>query len=375
VHAIQGLTLTEGNYNAAIDILKERFGKLQQIIAGHMRDFWKIPGCTNDKPSQLRSVHDKINANVCGQEALGMEVKEYGSFLIPIVMDRLPVDVCLQIARVTTKEVWEMDEVLEVLRTEVEAREISDKINMNKNRNPLLQSQPKTTRSMASALVARGTGSCSVSCIYCNENHYSASCGKVTGTSECRDLLRKEGQCFVCLMKGHHASECQGNKKCRKCGRKHHQSLCDQQQVTRTENQETKESEDVLTTSNNAAKSKSGVLLQTVRTKVYTADDQLIPVCLLLDNGSQRSYITNALKSRLKLVPNRQERLSVNTFGSTGCKSEQCDVLSVMLQGISGEGIKIQVLSFPTICSSLNTPIAVNQYPHLRDLELHNLVK
>ena len=103
VRAIQGPALTEGNYSAAIGILKERFGKLQQIIAGHMRDFWKIPVCTNDKPSQLRSVYDKINANVHGLEALGMGVKEYGSFLIPIVMDRLPADVCLQIARVTTK--------------------------------------------------------------------------------------------------------------------------------------------------------------------------------------------------------------------------------------------------------------------------------
>ena len=34
--SIQGLALTEGNYCAAIDILKERFGKPQHIIAGHM---------------------------------------------------------------------------------------------------------------------------------------------------------------------------------------------------------------------------------------------------------------------------------------------------------------------------------------------------
>ena len=42
-------------------------------------------------------------------------------------MDRLP-DVCLQIARVTTKDIWEIDELLQVLRTEVEAREISDRV-------------------------------------------------------------------------------------------------------------------------------------------------------------------------------------------------------------------------------------------------------
>ena len=100
--SIQGLALTEGNYGAAIDVLKG-FGKPQHIIAGHMKDFMKIPSCTSDKPSQLRSIYDKIYANVRGLEALGIGSEQYGSFLIPIVMDRLPADVCLQIARVTTK--------------------------------------------------------------------------------------------------------------------------------------------------------------------------------------------------------------------------------------------------------------------------------
>ena len=39
-------------------------------------------------------------------------------------------------------------------------------------------------------------------------------------------------------MKGHRASDYQGSKRCHKCGRKHHQSLCDVQSVTRTENQD-----------------------------------------------------------------------------------------------------------------------------------------
>lgn len=100
-----------------------------------------------------------------------------------------------------------------------------------------------------------------MSCAYCKENHYSASCGKVTRTSECRDILRKEGRCFLCLMKDHRASECQGTKRCRKCGRRHHQSLCELQPVPRTESQEAKEAENVPATSNNVAKSKNNVLL------------------------------------------------------------------------------------------------------------------
>jgi len=34
--AIQGLTLFEANYTAAIELIKERFGKTQQIISAHI---------------------------------------------------------------------------------------------------------------------------------------------------------------------------------------------------------------------------------------------------------------------------------------------------------------------------------------------------
>ena len=41
-------------------------------------------------------------------------------------MAKIPANVRLQIARVTSKDIWEIDELLQVLRTEVEAREISE---------------------------------------------------------------------------------------------------------------------------------------------------------------------------------------------------------------------------------------------------------
>ena len=242
----------------------------------------------------------------------------------------------------------------------MEAREISDRVKTTEIRNALPPFQQRSSRSTASILVAHESGSHGVLCPYCKENHYSASCGKVTGISDRRDILKKEGRCFVCLMKGHRASECLGTKRCCKCGQRHHQSLSEPPSVSSTEGQEAKEGGDVPTTLNNIAKCKNSMLLQTARTRIFTANDQLIPVRILLDNGSQRSYITNALKSRLKLVPVRQERLSVNTFGTAGFKREQCDALSVTLQGINGENIEIQVLSFPVICSMLKTPVAVN---------------
>ena len=64
--------------------------------------------------NQLRLILDKVSVNVRGLESLGVKSEQYGSFLIPIIMSKLPADVRLQIARVTTKDVWQIEEVLSV---------------------------------------------------------------------------------------------------------------------------------------------------------------------------------------------------------------------------------------------------------------------
>lgn len=43
--AIQGLKLTNDNYISAVEVLKGRFGKPQQIISAHMEELLKIPSC------------------------------------------------------------------------------------------------------------------------------------------------------------------------------------------------------------------------------------------------------------------------------------------------------------------------------------------
>ena len=63
------LALTENNYQAAIDIVHERFGKTQQIIAAHMDELLKITACDGDKSKQLRFVYDKASVNVRALEA------------------------------------------------------------------------------------------------------------------------------------------------------------------------------------------------------------------------------------------------------------------------------------------------------------------
>jgi hypothetical protein len=63
--AIQGLPLTNANYNVAVEILRERFGKPQTIIAAHMDDLLKLPTFSaNCRVKELRAVLDQLTIHV-----------------------------------------------------------------------------------------------------------------------------------------------------------------------------------------------------------------------------------------------------------------------------------------------------------------------
>ena len=132
--AIQGLTLSEANYSTALEILKECFGKTQPVISAHMDQLLKVPTCAGDKASQIQAVYDKISVHVRGLEALGIRAEQCGSFLIPVIMSKLTSEIRLQVAKVSTQEVWNIEKLLRVIKGEVEAWELSEGIKIQESR-------------------------------------------------------------------------------------------------------------------------------------------------------------------------------------------------------------------------------------------------
>jgi len=128
---IQGLALNESNYEAAINLLQDRFGDPQQIISAHMDELYKIPPCVGEKSSSLRYVYDRINVNVRGLSSMGITSAQYGSMLIPIIMDKLSSELRLRIARESKRKVWEIGELLAIIKAEVEAREASELVRIH----------------------------------------------------------------------------------------------------------------------------------------------------------------------------------------------------------------------------------------------------
>ena len=70
---------------------------------------------------------------------------------------------------------------------------------------------------------------------------------------------------------------------------------------------------------------------------------------LLLDCGSQRTYISEDLVNKLQLVSHNTEILSVFTFGSTKPKEFKTSVAEFGLKLKNGQTVKIQANVVPKI--------------------------
>ena len=91
------LSLTDSNYDSAVEILHERFGNPQQIISGYMDELLKIPNCTKtDHPNTLQFIYDKLNVHVRGLSSLGVDSEQYE---IPVIMSKFLQNLRLRMAR------------------------------------------------------------------------------------------------------------------------------------------------------------------------------------------------------------------------------------------------------------------------------------
>ena len=354
-----------------------------------MDQILQIPACTEGRTGQLRFAFDKISVHVRGLASLGIAAEQYGSLLIPVIMAKLPSEIRLQVARKATDDVWQINDLLKTIKSEIEAREMSEmaRSNVNEKTN---KAKPSTVPTVGSFIVTGderdGAGKFKIKCAYCHELHYSASCERVTDREARVKLLRDSKRCFVCLRVGHQTSKCDSTKKCRHCSGRHHQSICPSQSHTprHTQGDNPQKGDDEKERANRNPKqltevkehptittithtTKGSVLLHTARANVSNGSKSA-PARILFETGSQRSY---TLQHRLGLNPVGKETLQLNTFGENKSKRENCDVFKINLANKSGgSSVEITAIGFPTICAPLPSSIDASEYPHLDGLEL-----
>ena len=102
-----------------------------------MEQIIKLPPCSGERPSALRYVYNKVNVNFRRLAAMGICSGQYGNLLILKIMTKLLQEFCLCIAQETDRKVWQTDELMTVIKKEVEAQEASEFIKLHQPKNPV----------------------------------------------------------------------------------------------------------------------------------------------------------------------------------------------------------------------------------------------
>ena len=382
--AIAGLTLSSSNYAEAITVLKKRFGNKQQLINKHMEALLSLPAVTSVyELRNLRQLYDKVESHVRSLKSIGIAASSYGNLLASILMKKIPSDLCLIVSRETVEDNWDLDSLLKVLEKEIEARE---RAATNTSAQPR---KPVRDYSTAAALLSDTS---SPLCAFCDQPHYSTHCRVVTDHEKRKQLLLKGGRCFICLKKGHLSRDCRSSRGCYNCGGRHHSSICKSQRsgprnaqnTTPTSTEQPQNVRPQMQPQQHQTQSapvlsmyvdvKTPVLLQTARASVFQPNRPSLTtiVRIILDSGSQRSYVTEMVRKNLALHTEQAETIVMKTFGCHE-KVQICDVVKLAIKTATGTDLVLPFLVVPSICEPIaGQPITLarDTYPHLFGLNL-----
>ena len=369
--AVAGLSLTAANYTAAIGILKERFGNKQLIISQLMDGLLNLSPLSSGENAwstrQLRVLYDDVESCIRSLEGLGVSSATYGTLLSSILMNKLPADLRLIISRQLpeVEDALQVQRVMDALQRELKARERAT--TAPSKQTPSHGPGHRQERTTTSSLVADAQPQ--LRCVYCQGNHNLGACRKVLGAANRMQALRQAGRCFTCLRRGYLARDCLVLQKCATCGGSHHNSLCfklNSKQDRAPEKPNTAASVTAtppMSTSRAQPEqhhaqcltgdSRSTVLLQTAKAAVCETDGGTLPGRILLDSGSQCTYVTEEFRQRLKLKTIGSSSVMIRAFGSDGTETAS-DLDRVELQVETRTG-KISMVAYVvrTICEPL----------------------
>ena len=160
----------------------------------------------------------------------------------------------------------------------------------------------------------------------------------------------------MCLGSGHGAHDCSSKVSCKSCGKRHHTSLC----------KGTAESNGLI------ANARATTLLQTAKVKAFNPQTRRnVFVRIVLDLGSNDSYITDRLKKQLSLPTVGSHRLRISGFGGASNGSRTYPMTSLTLRSrFGGDTLPFSAFVVPKIASSINPSFHLSKLGELASLDL-----
>ncbi|UYV65395.1 hypothetical protein LAZ67_3004228 [Cordylochernes scorpioides] len=345
--AVESFPSSADNYPKVIEYIKSRFGEDEMLVEIYVRDLLQnvLQNVRAEGKMSVVKLYDRLETQLRALETFGVARDKFAAMLYPLVESALPED---------TLRVWErsqytvsgrgvqdkLTQLMTFLKTEVKGE---SRVNMAKAAFKIDNNQyTKDDRSNRKSLSKKNTGSkmptatdlanttqMRNNCIFCGNGHPSQECysGQRMHLPEKKDKAKGKNVCFWCLLPGHGFKKCRIKPRCPVCGGKHYPIMCptlEAQNTSHLQKAELKVSGEspateqetanqfTSTTLNNATV--GGVYLQTLIVKISGPKGKH-NVRVLLDCGSQRSYISKRMVDALGLNFDVQDLWKLDVLG------------------------------------------------------------
>ncbi|UYV63331.1 hypothetical protein LAZ67_2003764 [Cordylochernes scorpioides] len=385
--AVESFPPSADNYPKVIEYIKSRFGEDEMLVEIYVRDLLQnvLQNVRAEGKMSVVKLYDRLETQLRALETLGVARDKFAAMLYPLVESALSED---------TLRVWErnqytvsgrgvqdkLTQLMTFLKTEVKGE---SRVNMAKAAFKIDNNQDaKDDRSNRKSLSKKNTGSkmptatdlanttqMRNNCIFCGNGHPSQECysGQRMHLPEKKDKAKGKNVCFWCLLPGHGFKKCRIKPRCPVCGGKHYAIMCptlEAQKTSHLQKAELKVSGEspateqetanqfTSTTLNNATV--GGVYLQTLIVKISGPKGKH-NVRVLLDCGSQRSYISKRMVDALGLKRVQQVTLTHNLFGGGEIRQKKHNVYKVNVSILNNEYMDdLKFLDQEVICGHIS---------------------
>ena len=368
---IEGFSTTADNYQSALQLIKETYGKKERIIMSHVSKLLNLEVKENLDKGSLRILFNKVQTHVRSLEVLGISSDQFSIFLVPIVLSKLSHHLRVEWGKYKQRE--DIKELLEYLSTQVQSledarqveaafaqeKEVVTKKKFNYSQHSSYKADiniPKQATASALNTVTRKM------CIFCPESsdHWVDECSKAKSLplAEVKEVIIRENACWGCLRRGHRKADCRNlrNVSCEKCKKRHHSLL-----------HEVKADAVCASCTNE-------VLMPIARGRLVGPTGKQLEVNILLDPASDKSFVDKATSEALEL---QGHTVDLSLGGITGVieetKPRKMVKATVKNRHHLEKYSEVQMIELPVICNTMNRPAVKKEVldsKYIKELQL-----